>query len=67
MKNLITIIMVLSLASLNCVTILHTQEQVLERYKTKKDVSTQFGLQTEKRTTDTAQEWLYTYKRKSRS
>lgn len=66
MKNLIPAFMFLSmLLFFSCTTMLYTHEQVIERYKTKQDVTKRFGAPTEKKTSDTTEEWLYAFEKKN--
>jgi len=62
MKNLITGLALLSMLSLlSCTKTIYTHEQVIDRYKTKQDVTKTFGIPTEKRMEDNYEEWLYRY------
>jgi len=66
MKNLTTTIMLLSTLSLfSCSKLIYSNEQVMNKYKTKGDVIKQFGPPTEKRSADAAEEWLYSYDRQA--
>ncbi|MDB4919536.1 hypothetical protein [Mucilaginibacter sp.] len=66
MKNLIKGLTFLSMLSLcSCTKVLHTQKQVMSRYKTKQEVLSKFGIPTEKRISeDSTEEWLYKYNKK---
>jgi hypothetical protein len=64
MKNFITGIAFLSMLSLfGCTKTIYTHEQVLDLYQTKQDVIKKLGIPTEKKTSDTTEEWLYRYER----
>ncbi|MDB5145670.1 MAG: hypothetical protein JWQ66_4383 [Mucilaginibacter sp.] len=64
MKNLITGMVLLSILSLfSCTKTIYTHQQVLDRYKTKQDVSKTFGIPTEKKTSDNAEQWLYKFEK----
>jgi hypothetical protein len=64
MKNLITGLAVLTMLSLfSCTKVLYTHEQVVDRYKTKQDVSKTFGIPTEKKTGDNVEQWLYKFEK----
>ena len=66
MKNLIKGIALLSLLSLcSCTKVLYTHQQVLNRYQTRQDVISKFGMPTEKKTDeDSTEEWLYKFDQK---
>lgn len=62
MKNLIITLLLLSMLSLlSCTKIIYTNDQVIDRYKTKQDVLNAFGIPTEKKISDTSERWLYRY------
>lgn len=62
MKNLIAGLSLLSmLLLLSCTKTIYTNDQVIDRYKTKKDVLNAFGMPTEKKISDTSERWLYRY------
>jgi hypothetical protein len=62
MKNLITGIAILSILSLfSCTKIVYTHDQVLSHYTTKPEVMKKFGIPTEKKVSDTTEDWLYRY------
>jgi len=62
MKTFIHKLILLSVFSLfGCTKVIYTQQQVLERYKTKQDVTNRFGSPTEKLSGDTTETWLYNY------
>jgi hypothetical protein len=64
MKNLITGLAFLTMLSLcSCTKVLYTHEQVVDRYKTKQDVSKTFGIPTEKKMSDNTEQWLYKYEK----
>jgi len=64
MKNRINRLALISMLSLfSCTKVLYTHEQVLGLYKTKQDVMKTFGIPTEKKITDSTEEWLYWYDR----
>ncbi len=64
MKNLFKGIMILIVVSLfGCTKALYTQDEVLNRYKTRDDVQKTFGIPTEKQVSDTSERWLYQYDR----
>lgn len=65
MKNSLVWLVLLSLLSLlSCHRILYTHEEVLNRYKTKQDVTKSFGAPNEKKTNDSTEEWLYKFETK---
>ena len=62
MKRLIKVIAALGVILLFCCkSVLYTNEQVIDRYKTKQEVTKRFGMPTEKKTGDTTEQWLYAY------
>src|SRR5579862_1651760 len=62
MKSFTTwVVLAAGLSLFGCTTVLHTQDQVMDRYKTRKDVSENFGLPNERMVSDTAEDWLYAY------
>ncbi|MFI5162639.1 MAG: hypothetical protein ACHQHN_15275 [Sphingobacteriales bacterium] len=64
MKNLIKGFAFLSMLSLfSCTKIVYTHEQVIGLYKTKQDVMKAFKIPTEKKMSDSTEEWLYRYDR----
>jgi hypothetical protein len=64
MKNLITGLMLLCILT-GCTKVVYTHEQVVGLYKTKQDVIKAFKTPTEKKTSDSTEEWLYRYDRNS--
>lgn|ERR1700743_1900068 len=64
MKNLITGLAFLTMLSLcSCTKVLYTHEQVVDRYKTKQDVSKTFGVPTEKKMSGNTEQWLYKFEK----
>ncbi len=62
MKSFTTwIVLAAGLSLFGCTTVLRTQDQVMGRYKTRQDVSANFGMPNERMLSDTAEDWLYTY------
>lgn len=63
MKTLITVISAITLISAftSCTKVLYSHAQVMERYKTKPQVVSTFGLPTEQRSGEGIEEWLYNY------
>ncbi len=62
MKNLITILILFSTATLfSCTTVIYTHKQVLESYKTKDQVIKRFGQPTESMAGGENEEWLYSF------
>ncbi|MDB5135192.1 MAG: hypothetical protein JWP37_1795 [Mucilaginibacter sp.] len=61
MKNFIMGLAMISMLSLSCTKVIYTNEQVIDRYKTKQDLMKKFGAPTEKQKDSTAERWLYKY------
>ena len=66
MKKLINIMILLAILSVfSCTKVIYTNEQVLDRYKTKQEIAKKFGAPLEVVKSDTTEEWLYQYDRLS--
>ncbi|WP_426671423.1 hypothetical protein ACPPVU_09310 [Mucilaginibacter sp. McL0603] len=64
MKNLIQCIAVMSsLLLFSCTKTIYTHEQVLDMYQTKASVSKKFGTPTERKVSDSTEQWLYQYEK----
>lgn len=61
MKNLLAALLISIVSLCGCTHIIYTQEQVLDRYKTKKDVAERFGVPDQKKISDSTEAWLYIY------
>ena len=47
----------------SCTKTIYTHEQVLDMYQTKAEVSKKFGIPTERKVSDSTEEWLYKYEK----
>ena len=64
MKKLIKGIALMStLLLFSCTKTIYTHEQVLDMYQTKTAVSKKFGVPTERKMSDSTEEWLYKYQK----
>ena len=64
MKKPIQCIALISLLLLfSCTKTIYTNEQVLDLYQTKASVSKKFGTPTERKVSDSTEQWLYEYQR----
>lgn len=62
MKKFITGIAILSMLSLfSCTKVVYTHDEVLSHYTNKQEVMKKFGPPTEKKISDTTEDWLYRY------